>query len=141
MQEAPGELSALLPWAQRALFLSLSSLDKASRVGLSKGLLQLLILHKKRGIVTISPSSVSQILPPKPSTAAFQRPSQQEPPFPKPDMWLRKQQTFFSSELQPSWRKCHQQNPCTTQPCSKPVAEQGHLLCPFQLLISRILYN
>lgn len=44
----------------RALSLSLFSLDKAS---LSKGLLQLLTLHEKRGILTINPSSVSQILP------------------------------------------------------------------------------
>lgn len=141
-QETPSLFSVLLLWAQRALFLSLFSLDKVSRASLSQGLLQLLNLHEKRGILDISPSPLSQILP---QNCCFPKTCPTGATIPKTRHVVGETANFLLKWTPTQLEKMPPTNPCTTQhqsqPCSKPGAELGHLLCPFQPLIFQDFFH
>lgn len=125
----------------RALFLSLFSLDKASRVSFSKGLLQLLTLHENRGILTTCPCPVSQILP---QNCCFPKTCPTEATIPKTRHGAGQTPNFLLQWTPTQPDKMPPTNPCTTQhqsqPCSKAGAELGHLLCPFQPLLFQDIF-
>lgn len=125
------------PLGSKSSFLELFfSLDKASRASLSKGLLQLLTVLEKRDILTISLSPVSQILP---QNCFFPKTCPTGATIPKTRHVVGEIANFLLKWTPTQLEKMPSTNPCTTQhqsqPCSKPGAELGHLLCPFQPLI------
>lgn len=116
----------------RALSLSLFSLDRAS---LSKGLLQLLTLHEKRGILTINPSSVSQILPQPTLVLSKHLPNRSHHSKNQTCGWgnskLSSQVDSNPAGRKPINKPLH--NPASKPALPKPGAELGHLLCPFHV--------
>lgn len=105
----------------RPLSLSLS-LDKAFRASLSKGLLQLLTLHEKRGILTINFSSVSQILP---QNWCFPNTCPTGATIPKTRHVAGETANFLLKWTPTQLGENPSTNPCTTQHQSQPCPSQG----------------